>query len=251
MMAQWFKYVGFVLTSAVLCTAPGCDTKDGDTEGESESASESDTSNDSETGDVQGSCGAETKTVISDLNASLTDFMSTPSEYYAALEGTKSGTFTWAEIGEFVTTPYGSTSSPLTVTIAAGSEVRLIEVENHGDFPNGQEGGAPCSNRLELDVTLGFLTEDGVFAINQPATIKIEAFTFDGPEGSPYLYHSIDLDNHAGMLAAGDFTVSEGMFAAAILTGTWSDATLEGGLLVEVDGGEWIGAGNLGSFSAM
>jgi len=228
--------------------ATGCDTKDGDTDGETtQSATDSETGFDSE---GVGGCGTEMTAVISDLNAAIPDFSMTPTEVLDAVIGAKTGTFTWAANEGFVSTPYGGMNSPLAFELTAGSEVRLIEVENHGSFPNGQEGGTPCSNVLEVDVNLTFTTEDSVFALTEPAVVKVFAFDYGEEPGMPSLYHSINFANNAGTLTETDFTISEGTFSDAILTGTFSDGMIDGGLLVEVDAGDFFGAGNLASFDA-
>lgn len=250
MMARWMRWIVCGCASATLAVlmASGCDTQDGDTDGEeTESATDSETGSDSE---GVGGCGATMTSVVSDLNASIPDFASTPAEVLETIQGAKAGTFSWQQNGDFVSTPHDGTSSPLAFELTAGSEVRLIEVENHGDFPNGQEGGAPCSNTLELDANLTFTTEDGVFTLSESTVITVTAFDFSDAPGAPSLYHAINFANHAGTLTQADFTVGEGSVSNAILTGTFNAGAIDGGLLVEVDDGDFVGAGNVGSFDA-
>lgn len=239
---------GIVVAAVAACVATGCDTKDGETgESDSETGSETEGESDSETGDPVGGCGAEMTTVVSDLNGAIPEFESTPAEILASVEGTKMGEFSWAEAEEFVTTPYASTSSPLELTITGGGEVRLIEVEHHGSYPNGQEGGEMCSHRLEFDVELSFTTDDGVFALTDAAVVEYAPLSW---QGGPSFYHEIDFAKNTGTLMESDFTISEGEFSAAILSAAWIEGAFDGSLIIEVLGDEWVGAGFLASFDA-
>ncbi|MGB1016523.1 MAG: hypothetical protein ACPG4T_20470, partial [Nannocystaceae bacterium] len=199
-------------------------------------------------GNVDG-CGGEVIEQVEDLEASIPEFEQTPAQILAAIQGPKTGTVTWQDTPEFVATSYDGTASPLNFELTPTGEVRLVEVELHGEYPDGNEGGELCSNVLEFDAELTFTSEDGVFALTQPTTIHYRVYDYGDAPGKPQLYHTIELEN-AGSLTADDFTPSDGEFMSALLIGSFTEGAVEGELNISVLGDGWTGAGFVASFNA-
>ncbi|MGB1017289.1 MAG: hypothetical protein ACPG4T_24340, partial [Nannocystaceae bacterium] len=194
-------------------------------------------------------CGSEIIEVVEDIEASIPEFEQTPAQVLAAIQGPKAGTFTWQENPEFVVTSYDGTASPLNFELTPTGEVRLVDVELHGEYPDGNEGGELCSNSLEFDADLTFTSDDGVFALTQPATIRYRVYDYGDAPGKPELYHTIEFQD-TGSLTADDFTPSDGDFMSAILIGSFTEGAIEGELNIGILGDGWTGVGFVGSFNA-
>jgi hypothetical protein len=199
-------------------------------------------------GDGVGACGEETLTIITDHAAALPHFDLVVEEYITIGEGTFLGDFSWLPNDGPLTNAHAETSSPLTMTVTYdGGEVRLTEVEYAGEFPNGQLGGIPCSNTVEIDVTLDFATEDGLFAESFEVPIRVyshDEFSWPG------FYFSVDLDAQQGDLAVEDFVYEDGNIEDFILIADFGDDTITGSFNIEVRFADWVGFGTIGQFSA-
>jgi hypothetical protein len=198
-------------------------------------------------GTSNGFCGAETLTIIDDLDAALPDFSVTVAEILAIAEGTYLGEFDWLS-ESFVSTPYADNSSPLTTIVTyLGGEVRLTEVELAGQFPGGQEGGAPCAHRLEIDVILDFVTDDGLFT--ETWSVPLRHYSHES-EALPGFYFALDMDAHQGSLALDDFTVSGMELRDLFIVSHFDNGQTSGGLMVEVGDMDVIGFGPVADFEA-
>lgn len=203
-----------------------------------------------------GGCGEEATTVLTDLSVVPPGFEQSAADVVASLEGNYTGKLTWRANDGPISIPHAETNSPLTLGVAHdGGEVRLVEVELAGEFPNGQEGGTPCSNRIEIDTTISITTEDGLFADTWDTSVEQRSVTDGFSEGgATMLYHSIDFSAQEGTLIASDFSFEGAELRDVIVTASFGDGEVTGSLLMEVqsedgDGG-WIGAGDVASFSA-
>lgn len=219
----------------------------GSSSGGAATSDESGTDDEASTGSTSG-CGAETTTVLTDPSAPIATFDVSATELLDAVAGSYVGELTWRPNDGPVTVTHAEQSSALTVTIGApATEVRLIEVELHGAYPFGNEGGAMCSNRVEIDTLIDFATDDGTFAERWPATLRYGA-AFGEPALS--LYHAIDFAAHQGTLAESDFTFEGAAFRDLIVTAGFTDDEVSGSVFMEVEGDGWIGAGDVANYSA-
>jgi hypothetical protein len=235
---------------------PDTDTGEDDLSDESDESEESDEGTDS-TDDgytdpnFPGSCGEETESIITDLAEVPAGFESSVADILAQADGLYEGTFTWNQNDGPVTVTHAGTSSPLTIDLNhIGGEIRLTEVEFAGEFPDGQEGGEPCSNRLEIDVALHFSTEDGVFDTLMTAPLRADSHSEDP---GPRLYlelNLVDMHSHMGSLSMDDFAFADAMVEALILTANFSGVQSQGGLGMQVLSMDWVGFGGVASFTA-
>jgi len=198
-----------------------------------------------------GDCGEETVSVVEDLGAALAGFDGPANDYIAQLEGTFAGDFSWMPDDGPVTNEHAGTSSPLTMTVTyEGGEVRLTEVELVGQPPQGGlelEGGV-CSNILEVDVTLGFATEDGLFAEAFEIPVRIYS---DSEYAKPGFYFSLDMAALEGQLALADFSVDDGTIRDLVLIGEIDGDNAHGSLNIEIGTMDWVGFGSIASFETI
>ncbi|MGH1343560.1 MAG: hypothetical protein ACRBN8_18530 [Nannocystales bacterium] len=201
-------------------------------------------------------CGEQTITVLTDLSVVPAGFERSAADILGSIEASYAGELTWRPNDGPISVAHAETSSALSLTVTHdGGEVRLVEVELAGQYPNGQEGGAPCSNHLEIDTAISFSTEDGLFAETWDATVrKIAAEHEFSEDGTPSLYRSIDFAAHEGTLATSDFAFEGAQLQDVIVTAGFGEDEVTGSLLMEVRSGDdetgWIGAGDVASFSA-
>ncbi|EDM77198.1 hypothetical protein PPSIR1_26653 [Plesiocystis pacifica SIR-1] len=209
------------------CTGPGDDEDSGDEQGdtagdttETDSGaedSETDTgTEDSETGaddttdtgeGNQGSCGEVTVTVLRDLQTAPNTFELGVEAMLASAVGSYAGTFSWYAPDGPYTADAAGTSAGLEFEVRyEGGEVRLVEYALHGELPEGQLGGEPCSNRVEVDAVLDFATDDGLFA-EQAVAIELRASALGSQALS--FRHELDFEVHAGELAEASFDLGE------------------------------------------
>lgn len=202
-----------------------------------------------------GGCGEETTTVIADLSATPPGFEQSAAELLAAIETEYTGDFAWLPNDGPITVAHaGQTASFEMSVVHKGGEVRLVELELAGSFPNGQEGGVLCTNRLEIDAEVSLSTDDGVFAETWSVTLD-HSPAWDGGSELPTtsLYRAIDFDAHQGTLVTSDFAFEGGDFTDAIVNARFEDGKVSGTLLMEVRGlgdMDWIGAGDVASFES-
>lgn len=198
--------------------------------------------------DPPSACGEQTTTVVPSLNAILPGFEGDAAAYIAAVEGEFTGQFDWLPNDGFVTTTHADSSSALSMSVTYdGGEIRLIEVANAGDFPDGDPGGVPCQNRVEIDLTLGFTTADGLFA--EAFAIPITVSSHD-ELALPGFYFSLDMDLLQGQLSLDDFSISDGVLTDIVLLGSFADATVGGSLNLEIETMDWVGFGSVATFTA-
>jgi len=146
-----------------------------------------------------------------------------------------------------VTIDHAGTTSPLTVTVTYdGGEVRLTEVELLGQSPG--EAVEPCGNELEIDVTLEFATEDGLFAETFAVPLLANSHS-EGPQ--PSFYFPLHLEAFVGQLALDDFTYEDGEINELTLMGQFEDGLVQGGLGMEVLTMDWVGFGSVAGFEAV
>jgi len=226
------------MSAALLIVA--CDTETGGSTGSSIGGDASETDETGGTGVATGTggteavgCGAEWTTVISDSQQELAWFSDTPAEIMVDISGLREGTFTWEQVDGPITTPYEGSETPVTFEVIPTGEARFIEVEFHGQYPNNDPGGFFCSHRLEIDVQLLVTSEDGVFAIDSPSIVTLEAIY--GMYGmNPYLNHTIDFTTHEGQLSASDFTVGDGQLYGVYIYASGLDGVVNAGLSIAV-----------------
>jgi hypothetical protein len=194
-----------------------------------------------------GDCGEEVESIIEDPNAPLPGFDSAAADYIALIEGTFVGSFSWLPEDGPVTVEHAGTTSPLTMTVSYdGGEIRLIEVELLGQPPQG-EGIEACGNILQIDVVLGFETEDGLFSesFEVPITINSSSDPID-----PSFYFSLDMEAFQGQLALDDFTVDMGEVSDLVLIGGFDGDIATGSLNIEILTMDWVGFGSIAGFEA-
>lgn len=216
--------------TAFACTGPGDDDGDSsgdeqgdtagdtsDTDGGSEDTSSETGTEDSETDSSEtdsedtseglGSCGEVTETVLRDLQTPPNTFELGVEAMLASAVGSYGGTFSWyAADGPYTADAAGTSAGVEFELRYEGGEVRLLEYELHGQFPEGQYGGELCSNRVEVEAVLDFATDDGLFA-EQNIPVELWAVALDGQAMS--FRHDLDFEVHAGALAEDDFDLGE------------------------------------------
>jgi hypothetical protein len=256
--------LAFLLGIPVVCACdPGSSSKQ-------DSGATDSTSEDPSEGPATKGCGKETITVLDDLDVVPPTFDVTVASILAGAEGTYSGTIDWLPNDGPVTVAPAGSSSDLVLAAARGNrEVRLIEVELAGSFPDGNEGGWLCTNRIEADMEVRFETADGLFAERWETVLSAEPSDpfgegGTGGDGTPtlQLYHSVDFDAHQGTLRPEDFAFTGAVFTGLVVTARFEGPGLDvepasaaGGLMMEVrsseeEGEGWVGAGNVASWSA-
>ena len=255
-----YRTLALHLVPIVLLLPLGCDPGDGGGESSSSGSSSSvssstgtepdddaGTDDDASSGGTSG-CGAETMTVLSDPNAPIAGFDVSATELVESVAGSYAGELAWRPNDGPVTVTHAGATAALTIAISdEPTEVRLIEVELHGSYPDGNEGGALCSNRVEIDTHIDFATDDGTFAEDWDAILLYDA-DFGEPELS--LYHSVDFPTHQGTLAQSDFTFEGASFRDLIVTAGFGETEVSGSVFMEVEGDGWIGAGDVASYAA-
>jgi hypothetical protein len=195
-----------------------------------------------------GACGEETTSIVTDPNAALPGFAATPTEYLADIEGTFLGEFVWNPNDGPREVAHAGTMSPLTITVTyEGGEMRLTEVERVGQPPNGELEGEVCSNILELDVRLDFVTDDGLFA--EAFQVPISIASHASPS-LPGFYFSLDMNALQGQLSIDDFSFTDAEITDLILTGEFAGDAVAGGLSMDVLWMDWVGFGGIASFEA-
>ncbi len=251
----WARRCALVLL-APLAAVGGCDTDAQDPAPCPDDGTCDDDDDDDDVDIDNGGCGEETTSVLTDLSTVPPGFEQSAGDLIASIEATYGGKLTWRPNDGPVTVGHAETNSALTLSVAHdGGEVRLIEVALSGQFPNGTEGGTPCSNRLEIDTTISFATEDGLFEETWDASIEKRSVEDDFSNGAAAsLYRPIDFSAHEGTLMASDFSFQGAELRDVIVTASFGDGEVSGGLLMEVQSGDgedgWIGAGDVASFSA-
>jgi hypothetical protein len=195
-----------------------------------------------------GGCGAQTVSIIDDPNEELPGFAELVVDYLAVAEGTYLGEFVWSPNDGPRTVEHAGTMSPLTLSVTyEGGEIRLTEVAHVGELPGGDPGGFACSNTLEIDVRLDFVTDDGLFA--ESFEIPLLVYSHGGPS-VPTLYFSLDMDALQGQLSLDDFSFEDGEITDLILTAEFSGDAVNGGLGMEVAWMDWVGFGGIANFDA-
>ncbi|MFO7567991.1 MAG: hypothetical protein R6X02_35445 [Enhygromyxa sp.] len=223
----------------------------GDTDDEGDEGDEADGEDE---GDEQpgfgGSCGEETDSIVEDHDATLPGFDGAVSDYLALVEGSFLGEFSWLPEDGPVSNAHAGTSSPLTITVTyEGGEVRLKEVERVGQFPEDEIeiNEWLCSNTLEIDLTLGFATDDGLFAESFQIPIRVQSHTDFAPAG---FYFSVDMAALQGQLSLDDFEFAGGEISDMVLIGDFEGDKLDGSFNMEVLAMDWIGFGVVADFQA-
>lgn len=204
-----------------------------------EADSEAGTEDTGETGDdsenTAGACGEETETILEDIFVTPEGFATPINELLAPLEGNFEGNFAWHEADGPWSAAHAGNEAMLTAALAySGGTVRLVEVENAGEPPDGEGGPSVCSNYVVVDVILEFTTADGVFAESLVVPLTLNALE-DGL--SPTFYQSLDLDAMMGTLSMDDFVTGDGTLSDAVLYGVVSEAALAGEFGIEIMSG--------------
>ena len=251
-------------TLLLLPVLPGCDLGnkslgnddvagdgDGDGTGDGDGDGDDELPNDTE-GPGDGICGAESEGVIAGPDAALAGFDQTAADFIAIAVGEYLGTFDWYDNDGPITIAHAGTSSELSMSVSyEGGEIRLHEVENVGEFSNGDGPIWICSNVVEIDVVITFTTADGLFAETFEVPITVASHTEDGGVGVPGFSTSLDLDGFAGTLALADFEFTDAEITDLVLGGNFSDDTAGGGLSMEVETMDWVGFGGVAEFSTL
>lgn len=132
------------------CHAPPSDT------------AQPDTDKTGDTGDGGGDCVGTTTVVDS---AEVTPLGFSAQDLIAQVGGLTSQPLSWLAAGEDTTLTTGATWD--------GGEVRFVDGERSGTTQRQPDTGAtPCGDALEVDVSLAFSTDDGVFAESWPLTLQ-------------------------------------------------------------------------------
>lgn len=192
-------------------------------------------------------CGDESSTIIEDLDAEIPGLLITPAEFIDNSVGTYIGELNWLANGFPVQVTHAGTSSGLTATVSydAGT-VRYVEVELAGEFPGGQLGGIPCTNTLEVDVTLDFVTADGVF--DESMAVQMVAASEPDAE-QPAFYLSVDMAALQGTLSEDDFTADDnGTITDYVLLAGFQENQFGGSFNVQVESDFGGGFGSLATF---
>jgi hypothetical protein len=204
-------------------------------------------------------CGASTLTLIDDHQAALAGFDKVVSEYLALTEGTYLGDFDW--LSDTLMTAHAGSSSPLTMTVTyTGGEIRLTEVELVGQSGSGGFGfpNYVCANILQIDVTLDFATEDGLFAETITAAIRVFSHdeTHDGGVSLPSFNFGLDMDAHQGLLSLEDIDIDIGdddddaEIDVLLFAASFDEDLVLGDLIVQFSANTWIAAFPIAKFAA-
>ncbi len=210
-------------------------------------------------GDAIGPCGEES---LSSLPSNPEDYFADPLDAFggksvndilAIVEGNYAGTFSWGPAEGPVQSVHANTMSPLTVTATfAGGDAILTEVPLAGEWVDDGLLARLCSNTLEFDVTLDFVTQDGLF--DESLTVRVTALSHtDNEEGlpnEPSVYHHLDMAAHQGSLTLADFQVLDGMLNGFVFLASFGEDGMNGSLNVEVEAMGWVGFGSIAGFEA-
>jgi hypothetical protein len=211
-------------------------------------------------GDAIGPCGEVT---LYSLPSNPADYFTSPLDAFdgksvadilAIVEGSYAGTFTWAPANEgVVLIDHLGTESPLTITATfAGGDAYLTEVPLAGQWVDDGPLATLCTNTLEFDVTLDFVTADGVF--DESLVVSVTAISHGDPEfgdTDPGIYHRLDMAAHQGSLMLSDFEVVDGgMLSDLVLIAGFHETGITGSLNAEVLTMDWVGFGSIASFDA-
>jgi hypothetical protein len=205
-------------------------------------------------GDPIGACGEPTISSLPSSPDPLDAFEGkSVADILALVEGNYAGTFTWGPAEGVVISDHAGTESPLTITATfTGGDVVLTEVPLAGQWVDDDLLAMLCTNTLEFEVTLDFVTEDGVF--DESLVVLVTATSHGDPEGGesdPSIYHHLDLTMHGGSLTIEDFDVIEdSMLTDLVLLASFREGGMGGSLNVEVLTMDWAGFGSIASFGA-
>jgi hypothetical protein len=240
----------FALTTACDKQGDGSENADqGDTSDDGSEAAGSD-DGDNQGGEFGGNCGDEVVSLVDDLDAELPGFDGSVTDYLGLIEGSYLGDFNWHSQEGFLTIAHAGTTSPLTISVDyEGGEVRLAEVELVGQPPEGGFEFGTCSNVLSIDVTLGFATEDGVFAEAFAVPVRVYSHSFSDSALASF-YFSVDLAALQGSLALADFSIDNGEVSDLVMTGDLDGDTINGSLNIEIMTMDWVGFGGIADFQA-
>lgn len=176
-----------------------------------------------------------------------------PNDVLADVEATYSGTFRWGlQEGPVLYT--GSTEpTPVQVQLSYdGGEIRDIDAELVE--PCQHDGPCPCADRLEIDVTMRIVSDDGVLDETWVVTLNHHVGDDTGfSQPGTSVYHRFDPDQTQGTLDLDSFAVDEGVvLEQTILTIDLGEGAMAGGVLVEVSSDMgWFGAGGAAGFGAV
>jgi hypothetical protein len=208
-------------------------------------------------GDGFGPCGEET---ISSIPSNPYDYFTSPLDAFGGksvddiltiVEGNYAGTFAWAPAEGVVQSAHADTESPLTVSASYAGDTVLTEFALAGEWVDDGLLARLCSNTLEFDVALDFVTQDGVFAESLVVRVTALSHVEEGLDNEPSIYHELDLAEHQGSLSLGDFElVDDAQLTGLYLLGSFSETGMTGSLNVEVETMDWVGFGFIAGFDA-
>ncbi len=156
-----------------LVFAPACDQSDGDGDGDG-SSQDDDGSNLGE--------GGESPCLSTSTDVTLDEELPggrTAQDVADHAAGEHVSELRWAEDGELDEAHKGHVT-PVTVSVALTGGARWVDREVDPEYDNGglEADWAECEDYLELDVTVGFVTEDGEFNESGAAVLTSYDLTY-------------------------------------------------------------------------
>lgn len=241
----------------------GDEAEGGSSEGDTGDTGEGDTGDTGDTGEgateesgdetgvtdpVVGACGAETESIITDLDSIPPGFAVSVAQMIEQSTTVYHGTFDWsANDGPAMVAHAGTSASFELFVDYIGGEIVLVEVADVGSFPDG-DGGEPCSNRLEIPTRTEFMTDDGLFDEVFEVPLIVESHASDP---NPRFYFPLDFTSFGGTLAMSDFAFQDGVVDAVIFMASFPSGAVTGSLGMEVTVMDFVGFGFIASFEGV
>jgi hypothetical protein len=233
------------LVLAVVATSVSCSDVDADGTGSGSDGTTGGSGSGGTSGETSGEpdyCGAETTTVITDLDAMLPGFDRSVNDILFQASGSYTGTMTWGPEDPIIVFAHANTTADVTFTLTHTGEVRLTEVANLGGDASASEGASySCSNELEIEMSLDYSTSDGLLDEVLSVELSLASHEFDPILSLPTFTRTLDLDNRDGDLSTADFELAgSATMREVFLRGRFSeDGTARGTLetIADLNGG--------------
>lgn len=230
----------------------GDEAEGGSSEGDTGDTGEGDSGDSGDetgvTDPVVGSCGAETESIITDLDSIPPGFAVSVAQMIEQSTTVYHGTFDWsANDGPAMVAHAGTSASFELFVDYIGGEIVLVEVADVGSFPDG-DGGEPCSNRLEIPTRTEFMTDDGLFDEVFEVPLIVESHASDP---NPRFYFPLDFTSFGGTLAMSDFAFEGGVVDVVYFLASFPSGAVNGSLAMEVSVMDFVGFGSIASFEGV
>jgi hypothetical protein len=204
------------------------------------------------TGDYGGTCVENVTQLASTNDVGPTGIDPTPVLDEAV--GIYNGSLRWGpdEGPVYYDGPDGPT--PVEIEISyAGGEIRDVDAELVQACQH--DGPCPCEDRIEIDVQLRLVSEDGLFDETWTVALSHQPVNdYFSPVGTS-INHPFEPDETVGSLSRASFHIEDATLDEAVLTGQLIDGAFAGGIGVTVSlagpGGGFGGFGSIGQIAAV